>query len=158
MSESSVNTPKVNTFMLEVVTPYHHFFEGKVEQVVLAALDGEYGVLAGHAPVVLALTPGIAHIKIDGITRHAVMTEGYAEVGPYMVLAVCNAADWAEDIDVRRADAALKRAVKRFHDTTLSKQEHIFARHSIRRAKMRIKAASLYGTDEQKQIIETLQP
>ena len=129
----------VNTTMLEVVTPYHHFFEGKVEQVVLAAIDGEYGVLPGHAPVVLALTPGIAHVKIDGAFRHAVMTEGYAEIGPYLVLAVCNAAEWAEDIDVKRAYEALQRAKKRFFDNAESPQEHIFARHSIRRAKMRLR-------------------
>ncbi len=147
---------KAKTIMLEVVTPYHHFFEGKVESVVLSALDGEYGVLPGHEPVVLALTPGIAHVTVKGVLRHAVMTEGYAEIGPYMVLVVCNAAEWADEIDVKRAYSALNRATKRFHDASQSKQEHIFARHSIRRAKMRLKAISLYGTPEQKKTLENL--
>lgn len=150
MSDMAGITNSTKTIMLEVVTPYHHFYEGKVEQVVLAAIDGEYGILPGHAPVVLALTPGIAHLKVDGVTRHAVMTEGYAEIGPFIVIVVCNAAEWVEDIDVRRAQAALKRALKRFHDNAESPQEHIFARHSIRRAKMRLKAVGEYGTDQQK--------
>jgi len=143
--------------MLEVVTPYHHFFEGKVEGVVLAAIDGEYGILPGHEPVVLALTPGIAHVTTNGVHRHAVMTEGYAEIGPYMVLVVCNAAEWSDEIDVKRAYSALQRATKRFRDASQSKQEHIFARHSIRRAKMRLKAITLYGTPEQKKTYESMQ-
>ena len=153
MSDIAGTTNPTKTILLEVVTPYHHFYEGKVEQVVLAAIDGEYGVLPGHAPVVLALTPGIAHINVDGQTRHAVMTEGYAEIGPFVVVVVCNAAEWVEDIDVKRAQAALRRADKRFHDNAESPEEHVFARHSIRRAKMRLKAVSQYGTEQQKQLL-----
>jgi F-type H+-transporting ATPase subunit epsilon len=153
MSDTSGTSNSVRTIMLEVVTPYHHFYEGKVEQVVLAAIDGEYGVLPGHAPVVIALTPGIAHITIDGQIRHAVMTEGYAEIGPYIVIVVCNAAEWVEYIDVKRAQAALERADKRFHDNAESPEEHVFAHRSIRRAKVRLKAVSQYGTEQQKRLL-----
>src|SRR5665647_1488503 len=91
MSETN-DKKQAKTMMLEVVTPYHHFFEGKVEYVVLSALDGELGILPGHAPVVVALTPGITHIVVSGEKRFAVMMEGYAEIGPYMTVVVCNAA------------------------------------------------------------------
>ena len=118
MSEINENKTPAKTMMLEVVTPYHHFFEGKVESVTLSALDGELGILPGHAPVVVALTPGIAHIVTGGSKRYALMTEGYAEIGPYMTIVVCNAAEWPEDIDVNRAYSAYERAEKRFHDET----------------------------------------
>ena len=146
MSGTSENT---KTMMLEVVTPYHHFFEGKVESVVLSALDGEYGILPGHAPVVVALTPGIAHIIVKGQNRYAVMMEGFAEIGPYMTVVVCNAAEWPEDIDVARAQSAYERAVKRYRDDSQNPQERLYARHSMRRARVRLKLVADHGSDKQ---------
>lgn len=143
--------------MLEVVTPYQHFFEGKVESIVLAALDGELGILPGHAPVVVALAPGIAHVVIDGKKRYAMISEGYAEVGPYMTIIVCNAAEWAEDIDVKRAYAAFQRASLRYREAPMSSMEKVYARHSIRRAKMRLKIVNDHGTEEQKKLLNELQ-
>ena len=156
MSEINENKP-VKSMMLEVVTPYHHFFEGKVDYVVLAALDGELGILPGHAPVVVALTPGIAHIVVNGVKRYTVMMEGYAEIGPYMTVVVCNAAEWPEDIDVNRAHLAYERALKRYRDESLSNRDRIFARHAMRRAKMRLKLVSEHGTEEQIKILNEMQ-
>lgn len=156
MSETN-NKKQAKTMMLEVVTPYHHFFEGKVDYVVLSALDGEIGILPGHAPVVVALTPGITHIVINGNKRFAVMMEGYAEIGPYMTVVVCNAAEWPENIDVTRAQSAYVRALRRYRDDTLNSRERIFARHSMRRAKMRLKLVSEHGTEEQKKILKDMQ-
>lgn len=158
MSELNEKKSAAKTMMLEVVTPNYHFFEGKVEQVVLSALDGELGVLPGRAPVVVALTPGIAHITIDGEKRHAIMTEGYAEIGPYMTIVVCNAAEWPQDINVERAFRALERAEKRYHDEATGKQEKIYARHAIRRAKMRLKLIREFGSEAQKKTLDGLKP
>ncbi len=158
MSELSENKPAAKTMMLEVVTPNYHFYEGKVEQVVLSALDGDLGILPGRAPVVVALAPGIAHITVNGEKRHALMTEGYAEIGPYMTIVVCNAAEWPEDIDVERAFRALERADKRYHDNATSKQEKIYARHAIRRAKMRLKLIREFGSEAQKKTLSGLKP
>jgi len=155
---SETNEKKTaKTIMLEVVTPYHHFFEGKVDYVVLSALDGELGILPGHAPVVVAITPGIVHIVVNGVKRYAVMMEGYAEIGPYMTVVVCNAAEWPEDIDVKRAQSAYERALRRYRDETLNSRERIFARHSMRRAKMRLKLVSEHGSEEQKNILKNMQ-
>ena len=145
------------TMMLEVVTPYHHFFEGKVDYVVLSALDGELGILPGHAPVVVAIAPGIVHIVVNGVKRYAVMMEGYAEIGPYMTVVVCNAAEWPEDIDAKRAQSAYERALRRYRDETLNSRERIFARHSMRRAKMRLKLVSEHGSEDQKNILKDMQ-
>ena len=155
---SETNEKKTaKTIMLEVVTPYHHFFEGKVDYIVLSALDGELGILPGHAPVVVAITPGIVHIVVNGVKRYAVMMEGYAEIGPYMTVVVCNAAEWPEDIDVKRAQSAYERALRRYRDETLNSRERIFARHSMRRAKMRLKLVSEHGSEEQKNILKNMQ-
>ncbi len=154
MSESDRKNAK--HLLLEVVTPYNHFFEGKVDSVVLAALDGEVGILPGHEPVVVALAPGIAKITIDGKVRYASMMEGYAEIGPFMTVVVCNAAEWPEDIITSRAQEAYNRAANRYHDETLKQRERKLARYSMRRAKMRLRLVAEHGTESQKQQLKDL--
>lgn len=139
--------------LLEIVTPYRHFFEGRVDHVVLSSLDGDLGIQGGHEPMVIALTPGIAHFFIDSQVRYSVLMEGYAEISPYVVLVVCNAAEWPENIDVQRAQSAYNRALNRYRSTDVSLQEKQYARHSLRRAKMRLKLVAEYGSEEQKNLL-----
>ena len=142
------------TLLLEIVTPYHHFFEGRVESIVLNALDGDIGIFPGHEPIVVALTPGVAHFQADGQLRYCVLMEGYAEIGPHMVLVVCNAADWPEEIDVKRAREAYKRARSRSLDPSLSSREKVQAQHSVQRAKVRLKLAYDHGDKHQKELFD----
>ena len=140
--------------LLEIVTPYHHFFEGMVDSVVLTSRDGELGIYPGHESMVIALTPGIAHFCVEENTRYASLMEGYAEVGPTMVLVVCNAAEWPADIDVERAGRSYERSLKRYKDEASTAQIKLYARHSMRRAKTRMKLAAQYGTEKQKKALQ----
>jgi F-type H+-transporting ATPase subunit epsilon len=135
------------TLYVEIVTPYSMFFEGPVEMVVVTGKDGEVGILPGHAPLVAALVPGEIRLKIDGQWKAAVATNGYAEIGPELTIIVVNAAEWPEQIDIRRAEKALARAEARLQDPTTSPQEKIRSRHGSARAKARIKVAKKYGHD-----------
>ena len=123
------------------------FFEGPVEMIVLTGKDGEIGILPGHAPMVAALIPGEARLKIDGQWKPAVLTNGYAEIGPELTIVVVNAAEWPEQIDVRRAERALTRAEARLHDPSVSSQEKTRSRHGAERAKARLKVFNKYGRD-----------
>ena len=144
---------KNRKILLEIVTPYQHFFEGSVDHVVLNSLDGDFGIYGGHEPMVLALTPGLAHFSVDSKTRYAVLMEGYAEVSPYVVLIICNAAEWPEDINVQRAQQAYDRALNRYRNEDVSTQEKQYARHSLQRAKMRLKLVAEYGSEKQKNLL-----
>jgi F-type H+-transporting ATPase subunit epsilon len=124
------------TLYVEIVTPYSMFFEGPVEMVVVTGKDGEVGIL-----------PGEIRLKIDGQWKAAVATNGYAEIGPELTIIVVNAAEWPEQIDIRRAEKALARAEARLQDPTTSPQEKIRSRHGSARAKARIKVAKKYGHD-----------
>ena len=150
---SKSKTPKM---MLEIVTPYRHFFEGQIFSVKLPSLDVEVGVMPGHAPLVVALTPGAIFISDEDGRRAAVLTEGYAEVGQHMVLVVCNAAEWPEEVNVKRAFDAYNRAYDRYHSLKLNTEESIYSRHSMKRARERLKIVSEYGSDEQKNILYKL--
>src|SRR5699024_11702212 len=60
------------TFMLEIITPEKQFFTGEVESLIIPAVDGSYGVQAGHEPIVTAIEPGEARYKVDGVWHTAV--------------------------------------------------------------------------------------
>ena len=56
------------TFHFDLVSPEKLVFSGEVDQVDVPGIEGDFGVLAGHAPVVAALRPGILTVTIG---RHA---------------------------------------------------------------------------------------
>jgi F-type H+-transporting ATPase subunit epsilon len=113
--------------------------------VVITSKDGEIGILPGHTPLIAALTPGEIRLKVNQTWRVMAATNGYAEIGPELTIIVVNAAEWPEQIDLKRAEAALARATQRLKEPGLSEQDKRHARHGIERAKARIKVATRYG-------------
>jgi F-type H+-transporting ATPase subunit epsilon len=132
------------TLQIEIVTPYGMFYEGPTEMAVVTCKDGEIGILPGHSPLIAALVPGEIRLKIDQTWRIAAATNGYAEIGPELTIIVVNAAEWPEQIDVRRAEKALARAEARLKDPKVSAQDKNHARHGVSRAKARLKVANKY--------------
>jgi F-type H+-transporting ATPase subunit epsilon len=53
--------------ILEVITPDQILFKGNVTHVVLPGLDGSFGVLSNHAPMISALVEG--EMKVDQIVE-----------------------------------------------------------------------------------------
>ncbi|HEY1542256.1 MAG TPA: F0F1 ATP synthase subunit epsilon [Xanthobacteraceae bacterium] len=70
------------TFHFDLVSPSKLVFSGEVEQVDVPGLEGDFGVLAGHAPVVATLKPGIITVFGDGEPKRYVVLGGFAEVSP----------------------------------------------------------------------------
>src|SRR5262245_29562134 len=69
------------TFHFDLVSPEQLVFSGEVEHVVVPGTEGEFGVLAGHAPMIAMLRPGI--VKILGPDEQdIVVIGGFAEVSP----------------------------------------------------------------------------
>src|SRR5215203_5469074 len=67
------------TFHFDLVSPEQLVFSGEVEHVVVPGSEGEFGVLAGHAPLIAMLRPGI--LKILGPDEQEIVVEGgFAEV------------------------------------------------------------------------------
>ena len=136
MAEDNAPSRKI---YVEIVTPYGMFFEGPAEMVIITSKDGQIGIMAGHTPMIAALTPGEIRIKVDGTWRSLAATNGYAEIGAELVIIVVNAAEWPEQIDLKRARDALERADQRLRDPATNRQEQTHARHGVERAKARIK-------------------
>ena len=88
------------TFHFDLVSPEKLLFSGEVDQVDVPGSEGDFGVLAGHAPTVAALRPGIMTVFINGDQQRMVVLGGFAEVsadGKLTVLA--DLADSVEDFD-----------------------------------------------------------
>ena len=88
------------TFHFDLVSPEKLLFSGDVDQVDVPGTEGDFGVLAGHAPAVSALRPGIMTVFVSGQAQRMVVLGGFAEVsadGKLTVLA--DVADSVEDFD-----------------------------------------------------------
>ena len=70
------------TFPFELVSPTRLVHSGEVEEVIVPGLEGEFGVLANHAPLVSSLRPGILTIKTSGGAKRLYVRDGFAEVNP----------------------------------------------------------------------------
>ena len=68
------------TLHFELVSPEKLVFSGEVEQVDVPGAEGDFGVLAGHAPMVTTLRPGVLTVKAAGGEQKIVVLGGFAEV------------------------------------------------------------------------------
>jgi F-type H+-transporting ATPase subunit epsilon len=92
------------TFQFELVTPDKVLFSGQVDQVDVPGVDGDFGVLAGHAPIVALIKPGVLVIHEGGKKHRIVVLGGFAEVNPEGLSILADLASPAEDFD--RAEIA----------------------------------------------------
>jgi F-type H+-transporting ATPase subunit epsilon len=87
------------TFHFELVSPDKVSFSGEVDQVDVPGAEGDFGVLAGHAPLIALLRPGIMTVYSGGEQTKLVVLGGFAEVGPDGLTVLANVATAFEDLD-----------------------------------------------------------
>ena len=69
-----------STFYLEMVSPQDIFYSGNARQIILPGLDGAYGVLPNHEPMVTAITAGIVRYQDqEGRWHMCVASDGCVE-------------------------------------------------------------------------------
>lgn len=96
---------------LRVVTPDRTVFDRKVRSVSFMGLDGSYGILPNHAPLLTATKPGAVTIThTDGSKEELLVTDGFAEMRNNVLSLICEAGELADEIDIERAKAAEARA------------------------------------------------
>ena len=114
---------------LDFVSPERVLISGDVDQVDLPGAEGDMGILAGHAPLVTALRPGIVTIFRDGKREPIVVTGGFAEVGPGGLTVLADKAVPREDFDLAMLSAEIKDAEEDVGDSTDAAQRDKIARH-----------------------------
>ena len=87
------------TFHFELVSPDRISFSGEVDQVDVPGAEGDFGVLAGHAPLIALLRPGLMTVYAGGEQTRLVVLGGFAEVGPDGLTVLADVATSLEDCD-----------------------------------------------------------
>lgn len=101
----------MKTVTVNIVTPDGPVYDSEVTMVIAKTTSGEIGVLAGHIPMVAPLAIGAVKLKLaDGTTEVAAISGGFIEVRPDKISILAPSAEVASTIDVARAKAALARA------------------------------------------------
>jgi F-type H+-transporting ATPase subunit epsilon len=96
------------TFHFDLVSPEQLLFSGEVDQVDVPGSEGDFGVFAGHAPLVSLLRPGILTIVEAGAPRRILVFGGFAEVGPNGLTVLADMATPVEDVDPAVIEGAIK--------------------------------------------------
>ena len=126
------------TFYLKVVASDRQFYEGDCEMITFIGVDGSYGILPHHECMVTPLEAGELTLQIDGVKKEAAVGEGFVEILPNQVTVLTDFCEWADEIDIRRAEEAKQRAEER-----LRQKQSIIEYHSskaeLSRAMARLK-------------------
>jgi F-type H+-transporting ATPase subunit epsilon len=70
------------TFKFELVSPERLVISAEVDQVDLPCTGGDFGVLAGHAPLLSTLRAGVMTVKAGGASERLFVRGGFADVNP----------------------------------------------------------------------------
>jgi F-type H+-transporting ATPase subunit epsilon len=89
----------MSTFQFDLVSPEKVLFSEAVDQVDVPGSEGDFGVLAGHAPLVAKLRPGILTVFRGGEQLRVVVNGGFAEVNPQGLTVLADMAVLIEEFD-----------------------------------------------------------
>ena len=87
------------TFHFDLVSPEKLAFSGEVDQVDIPGVEGDFGVLVGHAPVIAAIRPGILTITTGGAHEKVIVLGGLAEMSEKGLTVLADVATSLEDVD-----------------------------------------------------------
>jgi len=102
-----------DSFQLEVVTPDKQVVNAAVDEAQIPGKSGYLGILPGHAPLITELAIGEVSYHRNGVVTCLSLAWGFAEVLPEKVTILAETAERADEIDVKRAQAARDRAEQR---------------------------------------------
>ena len=129
-----------NLFTVEIITPDRVFYKGEASMIEFNTLDGEIGVYKHHIPLTTVLKPGVVKIHEAEGQKAAAVHAGFAEILDEKVTLLAELAEWPDEIDIARAEAARARAEERIaakaENTDLARAEL-----ALRKALTRINAS-----------------
>ncbi|GIP40943.1 ATP synthase epsilon chain [Paenibacillus sp. J31TS4] len=103
----------MSTFLLEIVTPERKMYAEPVNMVSVKGVEGELGILPNHIPLVTPLKIAPVTIKKGNTSEVLAVNGGFMEVRKDKVVILAESAEFPQDIDVERAQAAKQRAESR---------------------------------------------
>jgi F-type H+-transporting ATPase subunit epsilon len=125
---------------LQIVTPDRMLVHEQVDEVQVPGVNGYFGVLPGHTPLLAALSVGELWYRKGQEKTYLSIAYGFAEVLPDRVSILAQLAERAEEIDVERAESARRRASERLEQR--SDVDYERARVALTKSLTRIQVAS----------------
>ena len=97
-------------FKFELVSPERILLSDVAEEAVLPGGEGQFTVMAGHAPVVSTLLPGVITVKMTASTKGIYIDGGFVEVNPESVTVLAEQAFIVDEADHRNLEELLRKA------------------------------------------------
>ena len=132
----------MNSFSLKIVTPDGLQFDGKAEEIVVRTTSGDMGIMAGHINCVAPLGMGQAMVITEGVRKYAACIGGMLSVVDGRVTLVPTTFEWADKIDVSRAEASEQRAKAVLSDKAAKNTDIRMAEARLKRALIRKNVAT----------------
>jgi F-type H+-transporting ATPase subunit epsilon len=116
------------TFHFDLVSPEKLAFSGEVDQVDVPGVEGDFGVLAGHAPVVAAVRPGILTITVGGTHEKIIVLGGLAEMSEKGLTVLADVATSTADLDRAQFAETISEMEAKLTETEGSELDHAIER------------------------------
>ena len=131
-----------NALAFEIVTPERKILTAEVSEVVIPGIEGYFGVLPGHAPLLTKLGVGEISYKDAAGTHYLAAADGFVEVLPNRVTVLAQLCEPAREIDIERAREARRRAEESLKQAAkLSDQDLLMVEASLKKALTRLNVA-----------------
>ena len=129
-------------YHLRIVTPDRLVFDGMAEKLIVRTLEGEVCILANHINYLAPLGIGEAKVVAEGAQpRSAALNGGMLSVVDNDVNVIATTFEWADEIDVNRAERAKEQAEQRLHQLQEQDKQFRIAEAKLKRAIARIQAS-----------------
>jgi len=116
------------TFHFDLVSPEKNAFSGEVDQVDVPGTEGDFGVLAGHAPVVAAVRPGILTVIAGGSKQRIIVLGGLAEISEKGLTVLADVATSIEELDRAKFAATINAMEQKLAEKEGSELDHAIER------------------------------
>ncbi len=132
----------MNAFSLKIVTPDGVQFDGMAQELIVRTVTGDLGIMAGHINCVAPLGMGTALVMVDDVKRYAACIGGMVSVVDGKVNLVPTTFEWAENIDIARAELSRQRAEGILKDKSSTDTDIRLAQARLKRALIRKSVAT----------------
>jgi F-type H+-transporting ATPase subunit epsilon len=129
----------MSTFLLEIATPERLLLREQVSEAQIPAKQGELGVRPEHAPLIAELGIGVLSYVCPSGRKALVVAGGVVEVLPDRCRVLADVAEYADEVDAKRAQEAVRRASERLTHPELGVDVGR-ALNALRRAQARVNA------------------
>ena len=130
----------MSLFRLQIVMPDGCAFDGEAEAILLCTSEGYVSIRAGHMDYIATLAVSEVVVTENGVERHAACGGGFVSVTSGEVRLVTTTFEYADEIDVKRAESAREKAEAKLK-SNLSDRDLALAKAKLMRALNRLDVA-----------------